>query len=212
MNQRQRENEEKIFKAVQDLKDSVFGLKQPYISYCYTYSQEDGYRFVPAKAEYFAAELSRCAAGTRTYSEELSEVMPLFFRTVVRLLAAICGSGDWVFVSFRKLAKTALKSDPTEESVLERIVESHRAAINKMFWEEEFWPEYEAFNAYMGRVDAENFYLCAKHAVEDFVDEQRLNVLDRDRMTEGVVARISRLAAAIDRDLERPEMGEENDR
>lgn len=211
MNQRQRENEEKIFKAIQDLKDSVFGLRQPYISYCYNYSEEDGYRFVPARAEYFAAELTRCAMGTRTYGEELSEVMPLFFRTILRLLAAICGSGDWVFVSFRKLAEAALKDDPEDQSVLERIVDSHRAAIARMFFEEDFYPEYEAFRGYMGRVDGEAFYLCVKHAVEDFVDEQRLNVLDHDQLTGTVVARISRLAATIDRDLDRPEVPGEND-
>lgn len=211
MDAKQRVNEEKIFKAIQELKDSVFGLKQPYISFCYNYSREDGYRFIPAKAEFFAAELSRCAMSARTYSEELSEVMPLFFRTVLRLLAAICGSGDWVFVSFRKLAKAALKDTPEDESVLERIVESHRAAIGGMFFEEEFWPEYEAFCGYMGRVDSEAFYLCAKHAVEAFVDEHKLNVLDHDSVTDGVVARISRLAAAIDRDLDRPPVTTEDE-
>ena len=212
MNQRQRENEDRIFHAIQDLKDSVFGLKQPYISFCYISSSEDGYLFSIEKAFSFADELSQYAKQTRTFSAELSDVMPLFFRTIVKLLAAICGSSDWTFVSFRKLAKTALKNTPEETSVLERIVESHRAVIDDMFTNNEFWPEYEAFRSYMGHIDGEAFYLCAKHAVEDFVDDHKLNVLDRDQLTDGVVARISRLAAAIDRDLERPAVPGEGER
>lgn len=209
MNQRQIENEEKIFKAIQDLKDSVFGLRQPYISFCYTWSEEEGYCFSPARAEYFAAELSRCAAGTRRYCEELEPVVPLFFRSILRLLSAICGSGDWIFVSFRKLAETALKNTPEERSVLERIVDDHRKIIDRCFPLGEFWEDYEAFCGYMGRVDGEAFYHTVKQGVEAFIDEKGLNILDSDRLTDGVVARISRLAASIDRDLDRPPVPEE---
>lgn len=109
MNEKQRNNEEQIFKAIQDLKDSVFGLKQPYIRYCYTYSEEEGYRFCATMADAFADELSAAARRVPSYREELADVMPLFFRMIPRLLAAICASGDWIFVSFRKLADTALK-------------------------------------------------------------------------------------------------------
>ncbi|MBR3704733.1 MAG: hypothetical protein IKM11_04545 [Oscillospiraceae bacterium] len=205
MNEKQRSNEEKIFKAIQDLKDSVFGLKQPYIRYCYTYTEEEGYRFCVPMADAFADELSMIAQHAPTYCDELSAVMPLFFRMIPRLLAAICASGDWIFVSFRKLAETALKDTPEEKSVLERIVESHRAVIDETFPNGEFWPDYEAFCGYMGRVDNEAFYRCAKNTVEKFLDERQLNVLDSDRATAGVVARISRLAAAIERDLSRRE-------
>lgn len=205
MNEKQRNNEEQIFKAIQDLKDSVFGLKQPYIRYCYTYSEEEGYRFCATMADAFADELSAAARRVPSYREELADVMPLFFRMIPRLLAAICASGDWIFVSFRKLADTALKNAPEEESVLERIVQSHREVIDETFPDGSFWPIYDAFCAYMGRVDNEAFYRCAKNSVETFLDEHQLNVLDSDRATSTVVARISRLAAAIDRDLSRRE-------
>ena len=205
MNEKQRSNEEQIFKAIQDLKDSMFGLKQPYIRYCYIYSEEEGYRFSIRMADLFAEELSVVARRTPTYSEELSEVMGLFFRMIPRLLAAICASGDWVCVSFRKLAETALKDTPEEKSVLERIVDSHREAIDETFPDGSFWPVYDAFCGYMGCVDNDAFYRCAKNSVEGFLDERHLNVLDSDRATAGVVARISRLAASIDRDLLRRE-------
>ena len=205
MNEKQRTNEEQIFKAIQDLKDSVFGLKQPYIRYCYTYSEEEGYQFSIPMADAFAEELSDIARQMPTYCEELSEVMDLFFRMIPRLLAAICASGDWIFASFRKLAETALKDSPEEESVLERIVNGHRDVIDETFPDGSFWPVYDAFCSYMGRVDNDAFYRCAKNGVEGFLDERRLNVLDSDRATAGVVARISRLAASIDRDLSRRE-------
>ena len=203
MNEKQRENEALIFKAIQDLKDSVFGLKQSYVRYCYTYSEEDGRRFSVPKADAFAQELSTIAQQTPTYCGELAEVMPLFFRVIPRLLTAICGSGDWIFASFRKLAEAALKETPEEKSILECIVDDHRAEIDAAFPNGEFWPDYETFCGYMGRVDNESFYRCAKLTVEAFLDERCLNVLDRDQATAGVVARISRLAAAIDRDLSR---------
>lgn len=205
MNQKQAENEDKIFKAIQDLKDSMFGMKQPYIRYCYDHTDEDGLVFNKEKAEVFVENLCEFSTKTRTYRGELIPVMPLFFRVTVMLLAAICNSGDWVFVSFRKLAKAALKSSPEEESTYDRIVESHRSQINRMFSANIFWPDYELLRACLGQVDAEDFYLCVKHTLEAFVDDRRLNVLDRDQLTESVVARISRLSATVERDLKRAE-------
>ena len=205
MNRKQQENEDKIFKAIQDLKDSMFGMKQPYIRYCYDRTDEDGLVFNGERAEDFVASLCEFCPQTRTYCSELEPVMPLFFRVTVKLLAAICNSGDWMFVSFRKLAKTALKGSPEEESVYERIASSHQHMIDKMFSEDDFWPDYDLLCDYMGRVDAEGFYLCVKHTLEKFLDDRRLNVLDRDQLTDSVVARISRLSAAFERDLKRIE-------
>ena len=212
MNQRQRQNEDRIFKAIQDLKDSIFGLRQSYIPFCYTNDREDGYRFSEEKTAIFVAELSEYSGGTRTYSDELKEVMPLFFEVSVKLLAAICSSGDWVFVSFRKLANAAMKDSSEEESTFDRIVASHRAQIDKMFPADSFWEPYAKFCGYMGRVNAENFSLCVKHTVEDFLDDRHMNCLDRDQTTEHIVARISRLAAAVERDLNRSEIPEEDER
>lgn len=210
MNLRQRQNEDRIFKAIQDLKDSIFGLRQSYIPFCYTNDQEDGYRFSEEKTALFVAELSEYAGRTRTYSDELKEAMPLFFEVSLKLLAAICSSGDWVFVSFRKLANAAMKDSSEEESTFERIVASHRAPIERMFPTDSFWLPYEKFCGYMGRVNAENFSLCVKHTVEDFLDDHCLNCLDKDQLTESIVARISRLSASIERDLDRAEFPEED--
>lgn len=212
MNQKQFENEDKIFQAIQDLKDSIFGLKQPYIRYCYEYTEEDGYVFSRERTGVFAHRLTMCARETRTYSEELSAAIPLFFEMCAMLLAAICGKGDWIFVSFRKIAKAALKSSPEEESVLERIVKNSQEDIDDMFPDGAFWVLYEEFRPYMGQVDAEGFYLCVKHALEDFLDEHHLNALDKDKATESMVARINRLSAAIERDLSRSEFSGEDGR
>ncbi len=212
MNRKQRENEDKVFKAIQDLKDSIFGMRQPYIRYCYIHTDEDGLVFCDEKAEIFVTLLCSFCSGTRTYSEEWGAVMPLFFRVTARLLAAICNSGDWIFVSFRKLAKAAMKSSPEEESVYERIVDSHRAQIDQTFPSGVFWPDYESFRSFMGQMDPEDFYLCVKHTLEDFLDDQNLNVLDRDQLTDSVIARMSRLSAAIERDLRRAEPQMEDER
>ena len=212
MNQKQWENEEKVFKAIQDLKDSIFGLKQSYIPFCYTNDREDGYRFSEEKTKVFVQKLSECAVETRPYSPELERVIPLFFEVTTKLLAAICSSGDWVFVSFRKLADTAKKSCPEENSVYERIVADHKYKIDRMFDKEAFWPLYEEFMGYMGHVDGERFYLCVKQTVECFLDDHRLNCLDKEQLTESIVARISRLCASIERDLDRAEFPEEEER
>ena len=210
MNQKQWENEEKVFKAIQDLKDSMFGMKQSYIPFCYTNDREDGYRFSEEKTKAFVEKLCGYAVGTRSYCSELERVIPLFFEVTTKLLAAICSSGDWVFVSYRKLADTAKKTCPEEKSVYERIVEDHRNKIDRMFSKDAFWPLYEEFAGYMGQVDGEGFYLCVKHTLEEFLDDHRLNCLDKDQLTESIVARISRLSASIERDLDRAEFPEED--
>jgi len=210
MNRKQKENEEKVFKAIQGLKDSIFGLKQPYIRYCYTFTENDGYVFDREKAKFFAGLLAKYSRGTRRYSEELAPVMPLFFEMCAMLLAAICGKGDWVFVSFRKIAETAVKSSPEEESTLNRIVCSYGDEIDSLFPDGAFRKIYLEFESYMGRVSGEDFYYTVKYTLEDFLDDQQLNVLDKDKMTAGTVARINRLSAAIERDLNRSGEAEED--
>ena len=210
MNRKQKANEEKIFKAIQDLKDSIFGLKQPYIRYCYTVTEDDGYVFDREKAKFFAGLLAKYSRSTRRYSEELAPVMPLFFEMCAMLLAAICGKGDWVFVSFRKIAETAVKSSPEEESTLNRIVCSYGDEIDSLFPDGAFRKIYLEFESYMGRVSGEDFYYTVKYTLEDFLDDQQLNMLDKDKMTAGTVARINRLSAAIERDLNRSGEAEED--
>ena len=137
--------------------------------------------------------------------------MPLFFEMCAWLLDAICGKGDWIFVSFRKIAKTAMKTSPEEESTLDRLVRNCRGEIDFSFPDGEFWPLFDAFQSYMGQVDAESFYLAVKHSLEDFLDDNRLNALDKDRATDSMVARINRLSASIERDLSRWEDAEEDE-
>ena len=147
---------------------------------------------------------------TSRYSEELAPVMSLFFEMCAMLLAAICGKGDWVFVSFRKIAETAVKSSPEEESTLNRIVSSYGDEIDSLFPDGAFRKIYLEFESYMGRVSGEDFYYTVKYTLEDFLDDQQLNVLDKDKMTAGTVARINRLSAAIERDLNRSGEAEED--
>ncbi len=209
MNAKQRANEDKIFKAIRDFKDSVFGLRQSYVPFCYTHSREDGDVFSVEKMSVFAFELFVYARQTKEYTDELKQVLSSYFRMVLMLLHAICSSGDWIFVSMRKLAEAALKSGTESESTLDRIVKSHTDRIDSAFPDGEFWEEYEMFCRDMGRVDNEAFYLSVKHALETFLDEHQLNVLDRDSSTDAVVARLSRLAASVERDLARSLLSEE---
>lgn len=211
MNAKQKANEDKIFKAIRDFKDSVFGLRQSYMPFCYTRSGEDGDVFSMEKMTAFARELTGYAKQTKEYTDELEGVLSGYFPTVLMLLHAICSSGDWMFVSMRKLAEAALKSSVEDESTLDRIVSSYRSRIDRAFPCGEFWQEYEAFCRDMGRVDNEAFYLSVKHALEAFLDEHRLNVLDRDSSTDAIVARLSRLAASVERDLARDLVNEESE-
>lgn len=201
MDPMQQKHEDEIFQAIQDLKDSIFGLKQPYTPYCYEDIPGQGYVFSPAKTGEFVGQLCALAREVRSYREELEPVLPLFFSMTVRLLSAICGSGDWVFVSFRKIAKTALKSEPDEESTLDRIVSSHRHLLDLHFPEGEFWADFDVFSHYMGRVDPDSFYMCVKHTVERYLDCRRLNPLDSPRTTQAITTRIHRLSAAIEQEL-----------
>ena len=211
MNTKQQANEEKIFKAIRDFKDSVFGLRQSYTTFCYTRSDEDGEVFSMDKMTVFAFELYVYSRQTKEYTDELEKILASYFRMVLMLLHAICSSGDWIFVSMRKLAEAALKSSTEDESTLDRIVSSHRSRIDRAFPDGAFWQEYELFCCDMGRVDNEAFYLSVKHALEKFLDEHRLNVLDRDSSTDAVVARLSRLAASVERDLARGLVSEESE-
>lgn len=206
MENNQAANEKKIFDAIQELKDCIFGLKQTYTDFCYEHTVKDGcssYMMSTEKLNDFANELSETAKAVRYYNESFDPILPVFFKVTIMFLTAACNPSDWLFVSIRKIGGTVFKTDPDEKSTFDIMVETATPTINDYFTDGLFWKDYELFNASLGGVDLSDFEQCVKRTIERFIDEHELNALGDDVATQNFVARINRTAVTIARDLRR---------
>lgn len=203
MNKTQKENEEKLFKAIQDLKDSIFGLKQPYIPLCYDISPERGYEFNSRKMRALVDELTETSKTVRSYQAEFAPILPLFFELCFKFLAAVCNPSDWIFVSIRKIANTLYRHAPGADSTFDRMLRNNRNTIDNLFAQDEFWPLYEDFSARIDELDFQGFSQCVKHTVETYIDNHHLNTLDHDQATQSIITRLNRVSSTIQRDVSR---------
>lgn len=200
----QKENEQKIFDAIQNLKDNIFGATQSYTEFCYlSENSEKGYtlRLDDNKLQDFAKELSDTAKNVEEYTSDYSKVLPVFFRMAVMFLTAACNPDDWIFLSIRKLGRTVYKKDVSEQSVFDIMVQDSSHYIKEYFPEGTFNVEYTLFNDSIVGVDLTNFELCVKHALEHFIDNHKLNSLDDYAYTKRILAQINRSASLIRHDI-----------
>lgn len=208
MNEKQRENEKKIFDAIQDLKDSIFGLKQSYIPFCFDYSTESGYLLNTEKLNVFSQELAKLARTTKTYDDNFEPVIPLFFIVCIKFLTASCNPSDWLFLSIRKIAKT---NDGTEDypiSTFDIMIKNSSVFLKGYYQDGIFWNEYDEFKTLMLEVDKDNFYQCIKNTIETFIDENNLNSLNDDKTTQSLLSKINRTSSVIARELQRNSISE----
>ena len=193
MTERQLKNEERIFDTIQELKDSIFGLKQSYISFCYDYTEENGYVLNYEKLHSFSLELSDIAKKVDCYDDSFANILPSFFKLAVIFLHTTCNPSDWIFVSFRKIGKTIYKNQEDEQSTFDIMVENATEYLKDNL----FWKEYSLFNNLIKNVNLSDIDLCIKKTIETFIDEYRLNCLDDDELTQNIISKINRISFFI---------------
>lgn len=201
MTDQQAINEKKVFDAIQELKDSIFGMNQPYIGYCYDYSLENGHSLNIDRVDEFANALSETSKKVSVYDNHFSEVLPSFFRLSVLFLDAVCNPSDWIFVSIRKIAETVYKQDNDQQSTFDIMVE--KSSIHRFAAKETFYKEYNHFNKCIHDVEMTNFARCVKLTLECFIDEKELNPLADDDSIRAIISRVNRTSSVISREIQR---------
>ena len=192
-----KENEAKVFEAIQSLKDSVFGLKASYVPFCYT-ARKQGMSFDWEKYEGFVDGLCACAEEVSGYTDSIGLRLREFFGLVIRFVDLICPADDRCFASFKKLALTVPREEGCPRSVFEVIIQSY---MERDELDAAFLKEYESFTAGMLLEDFEVFYRCEKIAVEKFVDRHALNCLRSSEETMRAVSEIQDLAMRLQREF-----------
>lgn len=191
MTNKQRENEQKILKVIQQLKDSIFGMDMSYTEYCYHRGEEITY-LDNQKLDSFIAELLINAQHTTSYRPEFESILPSFFRLVIKYIDKACPISDRRFVSIRKIAEIVYKPTTEYRSTFDIMVNDLTGMFDLLFLE-----EYSDFSRRITGIDHESFYRCVKGAVESFIDAHNLNCLSNDLVTDQTVAKINQVAARI---------------
>ena len=203
-----RENERKVFDAIQSLKDSVFGLKSSYVPFCYT-AKKRGMSFDWEKYELFVEELCECAKEVEGYSEAIGERLREFFGLVLLFVDLFCPQDDRCFSSFKKLALTVLESGGSKGSLFDAIILDY---VERDETDDAFRSDYKSFSSKIAEVDNETFYRCEKIAVENFIDRHALNCLRSSEETMRAVSEIQNIAMRLQRDFSQArELGASDD-
>lgn len=181
-------NEEKIFDVIQDLKDSIFGLKNSYVKYCYSETNE-GLYWDNRKSENFIEELLKHAKMTSTYNAQFEGLIVLAFELTLKFILHACNFEEQQFVSLRKIIKTTQKRSKEEQSVFEIMVERQKGYFDMIYFD-----KLKLFCDQIIDVNFDDFYKSCKHAIEAFIDSHNLNSIKNDKATSELVLRISRLS------------------
>ena len=184
-------NEEKIFDSIQELKDSIFGLKNSYVNYCYSESNTSLY-WDNKKSEDFIQELLGFAKNNDIFEKNFEELIVMAFELSLKFILYACNFEEQRFVSLRKIIYTMKKSNNEEQSVFEIMVENQKEYFDFAYLE-----ECETFCQKIIEVDFDAIYKCCKHAIESFIDTKHLNSISNEKATADIVLRINRLSNII---------------
>ena len=179
------ENEKKLLKAIQQFKDTAFGLESRYTPYCYEYV--NGVRRLnEEKVGAFVSELEELAKRSSFYTDALTGLIDKFLRVVIRYMDCTFAPNEYKFVSIRKLADTVYKQSSTQNSTFDILITDQRNKFDR-----HHYSLYEDFAKDIVNVDQTAFYRCVKTALDAFVDDHQLNCLHDDEKTAELVARIN---------------------
>ena len=185
------ENEKKLLKAIQQFKDTAFGLESRYTPYCYEYV--DGIRKLnEEKVEAFIAELEELAKRSSFYTDALANLIDKFLRVVIRYMDCTFAPYEYKFVSIRKIADTVYKQSSTQVSTFDILITDQRNKLDRYHYS-----LYEDFTKEIVDADQTAFYRCVKTALDSFVDGHQLNCLHDDTETAELVARINQFSRRL---------------
>lgn len=191
MTEIQKKNEERIFCAIQKLKDSVFGMNSSYVNYCYSY--KDGfYHMDNEKMNYFILELVDLAKTTQTYQDEFEQRIYDILFLGIKYIEMFCPFDDQNFAGLRKIAESAYKTSLDYKSTFDILINDQKEQLDLAFLN-----KYEDFTSNIIKVDFQKFYKCIKHSLEAFIDKNNLNCLYAEELTNKVVFKIERLSQTI---------------
>lgn len=181
-------NEERIFDSIQELKDSLFGMKLSYVRYCYSKS-ESGLYWDNQKSERFIQELLNCSKESRCYDETFDDLIMTVFELSLKFILHASNFDEQRFVNLRKIIKTTEKFNISDKSVFEIMVDTQ-----KKYFDLVFLRKCDDFSKKIASIEFDKFYRCCKHGIELFIDNKKLNTILNDDLSMQMVSRINRLA------------------
>lgn len=185
------ENEKKLLKAIQQFKDTAFGLESRYTSYCYEYI--GGVRQLnEEKVEAFITELEELAKRSSFYTDALTSLIDKFLRVVIRYMDCTFAPYEYKFVSIRKIADTVYKQSLTQVSTFDILITDQKQKMDPYYYS-----LYENFTKDIVDADQSAFFRCIKTSLDAFVDEHQLNCLHDDQETAELVARINQYSRRL---------------
>lgn len=175
-------NEQRILKCVQAMKDSIFGLQNSFMPYCYSNSKLN-----KRKMKNFIKELCEISKKVKTYNAAFDNVLPLFFKVSILFFDGAVNNEDKVFSSFRKIASLLEKDGLDGKSTFDIMVDNALLIHEDYFIKEGFLDIYAKFSNELLKVDATELYYCIKNLVEEFIDQHKLNYLYNNEVIDEVI-------------------------
>lgn len=189
-------NKERLFNAIQNLKDCAFGMQASYVPLCYSHDADD-LVWDEQKKENFIRDLICFASNKHNYTPDLERPIYLFFDITLKFIAAACRFSEQAFVSLRKIAKVAYKPEPEKKCTFEYLIEAEKVNIDKKFNESTYWSNYDEFITYLIRIDNDLLFSCIKYALEEFVDNRELSAFSDTVAINNMITRVNRTASII---------------
>ena len=189
-------NKDRLFNAIQNLKDCAFGMQASYVPLCYSHDGDD-LVWDEQKKESFIHDLIRFASNKHNYTPELERPIYLFFDITIKFIAAACRFSEQAFVSLRKIAKVAYKSDPEKKCTFEYLIEAEKEQIDKMFGETTYWSNYSEFITWLIKIDNDLLFACIKYALEEYIDDRALSAFSDTTAINNMITRVNRTASII---------------
>ena len=183
--------EKKILDAIQQLKDSVFGMETSYAQYCYSVNEHKS-ELDFEKVNQFIYKLINYASADSRFTAELKPLIQDFLTITLQYLDSTFASYEYKFSSIRKIAYTIRKNNAEQKSTFDILITDVEQDLST-----DCFALYKKFTNDILSVDQESFYLCIKHALEKFVDEHGLNCIDDENAVDQMVSKIHQLAYRV---------------
>lgn len=203
MTEQAQKNKDRLFNAIQNLKDCAFGMNASYMPFCYSYLN-DTYNWDENKLGEFISTLVGYAPNCVYYHAEFDRSLYLFYSLTIRFISAACNSNEQTFVSLRKIAKVTEKN-PGIKSTFEYLIEEQETFINRHFDAETYWLEYREFVDILDKTNYNDFFGTINYTLQKFIDEHSLSLFSDTAVINSMIMRINRTSSQITSEFRRRE-------
>lgn len=203
MTDQAQKNKERLFNAIQNLKDCAFGANTSYMPFCYSYSNGE-YSWDDKKLDEFVDALVKYASNCVYYRPDFERALYLFYSLTIKFISASCNSDEQTFVSLRKIAKVTEK-EPGIKCTYEYLIEEQRAYIDRHFNSEEYWSNYREFIGLLELTNYDDFLGTINYSLQKFIDEHELSLFADTAVINSMIMRINRTSSQITGEFRRRE-------